>query len=1142
MRLRTVTLERYGPFETLDLPFDATPGRLNLIVAPNGYGKSVIRTAIGDLLFGIPERTPMDFRFGTERMRLLAEVTSPAGSLSLVRRKGRGNTLALADGSAVAPETLRQLLGSADLALFRELFGLDTALLRKGGQELINSQGRLGQVLFAAGGGMGRVRELLKTLEDRRDDLGRANIRHKSKPLWSALTDWEQASTDLRQTAIRPEGWARLETAATSTAAALQALQDEHRQLADEQRELQMLRAVRPWLARLHAADAALLGSEQVPLLADDFARRWREALETKSRTASVAKAAEDAVRAAQQVRAGLHFDLAWGDASDSLARLDDQRGDAAGAQRDLPGVTAALNAARAEAAILRRELGWALEVPVPAAALVSRARKLLQAYPQILAAQAAATAQHQAALRAVQETATAQAALPAAPDSSVIADLVALLRDGGTPSARMAQARRRLRDAEAALAAALTAIPDSPLSEATLAHTAAPSHERLDAADRAVSQSEAELAQAIRDRDQRRQTQSARRAALDALEQRAMLPPPDGLAIARAARDALWAMLDASNPAQAVRFDRAMRAADATADALIAHSQDVADALGLRRELDVLQAQLQLDDTTVATAEQAVAAARADLAAMAQAAGGLARDMPALRAFLRGRAEAVARQAQRDTEAAALADLQTLLTGQGHALAAALGLAAVPLDALDALLADAERRVTATRAATATRIELARQATAHARAAETAQSALATAAAAAATWSDTWAEIAASLRRPATETPDASADALTQIEQLRSAESTQANTEQRVDAMTASIATLATTLEQLAPLAPDLAGMPPLDAAMKLQRRALAERDNATRCAAADRHLQVALQDLAAKQQAASDAANNLSALRAAIYVETDEAAEVQLQRAAQVAAARKDRADALSEITRQGQGLGLEALQARADQSTDDDDLAALHRVDARQSGLASETDIARKAANEAARMLDHASSGTDAADAAQRRQQAQAALARTADEALLLHGTHALLQRALDRQAAKADQPLLNRISAAFRSITGGVHAGVAIEDGRNGQTMVALDADGQGRKPLEHLSEGTCDQLYLALRIAAVDDYASKSPALPLVVDDVLQTSDDQRTSAILEVLLELSGQVQVIALTHHPHVAALAERLPAGTVNLLHLAR
>lgn len=74
MRFGTFRLERYGPFEQLDLPFDPTPNRLNLIVAPNGYGKSVIRRSIHEFLFGIEPRTPMTFRFGTERMRLLADI------------------------------------------------------------------------------------------------------------------------------------------------------------------------------------------------------------------------------------------------------------------------------------------------------------------------------------------------------------------------------------------------------------------------------------------------------------------------------------------------------------------------------------------------------------------------------------------------------------------------------------------------------------------------------------------------------------------------------------------------------------------------------------------------------------------------------------------------------------------------------------------------------------------------------------------------------------------------------------------------------------------------------------------------------------------------------------------------------------
>jgi uncharacterized protein YhaN len=165
----------------------------------------------------------------------------------------------------------------------------------------------------------------------------------------------------------------------------------------------------------------------------------------------------------------------------------------------------------------------------------------------------------------------------------------------------------------------------------------------------------------------------------------------------------------------------------------------------------------------------------------------------------------------------------------------------------------------------------------------------------------------------------------------------------------------------------------------------------------------------------------------------------------------------------------------------------------------------------------------------------------LARTAEEALVLHASHALLQAAIDRQAAGASQPLLARIGAVFQTITGGAQAGVRIEDARDGQTMVALEADGVTRKTLDQLSEGTADQLYLALRVAALEDYASGTTPLPFIADDVLQTFDDGRTSATLQALLALSHRVQVIVLTHHHHVGDLAEQLADGAVQVTRLA-
>ena len=61
MRIHQLNLIRYGKFT--DRPIELPLGEqdIHLIVGPNEAGKSTVRTAIGDWLFGIPARTPLAF-------------------------------------------------------------------------------------------------------------------------------------------------------------------------------------------------------------------------------------------------------------------------------------------------------------------------------------------------------------------------------------------------------------------------------------------------------------------------------------------------------------------------------------------------------------------------------------------------------------------------------------------------------------------------------------------------------------------------------------------------------------------------------------------------------------------------------------------------------------------------------------------------------------------------------------------------------------------------------------------------------------------------------------------------------------------------------------------------------------------------
>ena len=131
MRLARLGLTCYGHFDARFLALDTRPGCINLVVAPNGAGKSVLRQAIAEMLFGIHPQTPMGFAFSYAKMRLLAEAEGGAGRFGFVRRKGEGNTVTDLDGRPAdaallgqpAPQGRPQAAGAAVHARFRPVAG-----------------------------------------------------------------------------------------------------------------------------------------------------------------------------------------------------------------------------------------------------------------------------------------------------------------------------------------------------------------------------------------------------------------------------------------------------------------------------------------------------------------------------------------------------------------------------------------------------------------------------------------------------------------------------------------------------------------------------------------------------------------------------------------------------------------------------------------------------------------------------------------------------------------------------------------------------------------------------------------------------------------------------------------------------------
>jgi len=130
------------------------------------------------------------------------------------------------------------------------------------------------------------------------------------------------------------------------------------------------------------------------------------------------------------------------------------------------------------------------------------------------------------------------------------------------------------------------------------------------------------------------------------------------------------------------------------------------------------------------------------------------------------------------------------------------------------------------------------------------------------------------------------------------------------------------------------------------------------------------------------------------------------------------------------------------------------------------------------------------------------------------------------------------MLENAKRAFVAITCGSYIDLTTQPAKksNSEDLVGIKNTGQSTLAID-MSSGTRAQLYLALRIAAYQDYCKTREPLPFVADDIMESFDEQRTEATLKLLNEMAKQGQIIYLTHHRHVLDIAQRTLRENVNV-----
>ncbi len=278
MRFQRLHVPAFGPFTDLDLRFTDQLGDLQVIYGPNEAGKSSLLRVIRDLLFGIPVQSADNFLHAYADLRIRGEICNRAGQqLVFQRRKGNKNTLLDAEGHQFPDSVLTQFLGGVDQAYFSAMFGLGAEELREGAQQLLRGEGDIGQALFSASIGGTPVQKVVQVLQEEADRIfkGRATASVSIRP---AANRYKELIKQSREAMVNPETWDRNERELAEVEVVKKGLEEESARLDRDLQWIARCEDALPTVSRLSEVRQRLAQLPPLPDLASDFIPRVQTA------------------------------------------------------------------------------------------------------------------------------------------------------------------------------------------------------------------------------------------------------------------------------------------------------------------------------------------------------------------------------------------------------------------------------------------------------------------------------------------------------------------------------------------------------------------------------------------------------------------------------------------------------------------------------------------------------------------------------------------------------------------------------------------------------------------------------------------------------------------------------------------------
>lgn len=1138
MKFATLRLLAFGPFQetTLDLQRDG----FHLIYGPNEAGKSSALRAIRQTLYGMDRISQDAFRHTTAALRLGALLQRRDGrTLEFVRRKADKNSLRQADDQTpLAEDALADWLAGIDEEKFELMFGIDHTRLRAGGAEIVRGQGKLAETLFAAAGGVVHLQKIQSELSKGYEALYIPKGRNQT--ITKKRSELEAARKSLLGMQLPSEEWRRCRDDLTDKDRQRETLLRLLLEQKQQHAKLTRYHTAVPILSRWKQAQQGLANEPAAPALPPDCRSRFekhQQDRELQSRLAIEAQAALDKLTAdlqdAPEFTAVLREE-------NTLTALQKQFGSHLKAKQDRTGLVAGLEAARAAVEQQRQSLRDA-ESPAEIAALrLAPDRKVR--IQELGAEQQARMQQWQSRLadrgkleRRLTELQSQQAEGPEVADHAVLRKIVDRVRSFGDVAAQVDELATAITAEQDAITARLQRLKfwQGPLE--SFATIAVPAEETIDRFEAERKELEAARKAEIRRQKELTDELATAEEQLRMLESQGAIPSEEGLHAARQERDARWQKIDTACDAGTLpprterdAFALSVQDADQHADRLRLAADRVAQKSGLMAEREKAAARVAECQSHLAEIDQGLEQSKqawhAEWSALPSPPGTPAE----MRRWQQERTAILDALTALRSQRAKCDERRELALRLKQELDAAMASAtpsptlAFSLTQAEAQLEQNERqrqqRALWKSSLEATERELA-EATIEADGAERAITA----------WRAAWKDAIAPLGL-SVEASSAEAFAVLQaIDDVVQEQQSADQFAQRIQAIDRDAEQFTAAVNDITlRLCPEHHAQ-----SVEAQMTALSALWDDAR---SRRDQRLALQKELDRQR------NHLEKARAAqtvadVALDTlcDQAGGVdRTELASTIERAERRRAlqDSISALEEQLVPLAAGATLAEfaASMTTIEPDalrgqIESLALEQQRTEAALSEVDQAIGTARAALQAMQGRGNAAEQNDLCQ---SLIADVQEATRQYAVLRLAAAVLQRGIERYRDRHQGPLLARASDLFTKLTAGSFSGLRPDmNDKSEPILVGVRPDGRTTVEVTGMSDGACDQMYLALRLAGLEAWLDHHEPLPFIVDDVLLNFDDVRSTAALKVLGEFSRRTQVLFFTHHDRLKELA---------------